>query len=230
MFERVIEIIAHEFYKRAGEYAKKLFSEVKDLKGIILAGPGPTKNDFYNGDYLPYDLKKMVIGILDVGYTGEEGVYEVIDKTQDLLEGIRYIHERRVVQRFLEYLAKRSDLVAYGYREVYQLLKQGVVDTLIVSEEVPLSYVKAYCGNCGWSMEDLVRDEDLEQFEEACSKCPVCGQPTTIDRGDVIEHLMEVAKSFNTKVEVISTATEEGKGFLDSFRGMAALLRYVPQQ
>jgi len=229
-FERVIEIMAHEFYKRAGEYAKKLFSEVKDLKGIILAGPGPTKNDFYNGDYLPYDLKKMVIGILDVGYTGEEGVYEVIDKTQDLLEGIRYIHERRIVQRFLEYLAKRSDLVAYGYREVYQLLKQGVVDTLIVSEEVPLSYVKAYCGNCGWSMEDLARDEDLEQFEEACSKCPVCGQPTTIDRGDVIEHLMEVAKSFNTKVEVISTATEEGKGFLDSFRGMAALLRYVPQQ
>jgi len=100
---------------------------------------------------------------------------------------------------------------------------------LIVSEEAPLSYVKASCSNCGWTMEDLVRDEDLEQFKETYSKCPICGQSTAVDRGDVIEHLMEVAKNFNTKVEIVSTATEEGKGFLDSFKGMAALLRYMPQ-
>ncbi|MEM0217704.1 MAG: peptide chain release factor aRF-1 [Candidatus Nezhaarchaeales archaeon] len=228
-FERVIEIMAHEFYKRAGEYAQKLFSEVKDLKGIILGGPGPTKNDFYDGDYLPYDLKRMVIGIVDVGYTGEEGVYEVIERAQSLLEGMRYVHEKQVIQKFLEYLAKKSDLIAYGYREVYYLLKQGVVDTLIVSEDVPLSYVKVFCSTCGWTNEDLVREDEVEEFKGAHSKCPVCGQVTNIEQGDVIEYLVELSKTFNTKIEIISSGTEEGKGFLESFKGMAAILRYAPR-
>lgn len=228
-FERVIEIMAHEFYKRAGEYAHKLFSEVKDLKGIILGGPGPTKNDFYDGDYLPYDIKRMIIGIVDVGYTGEEGVYEVIERAQSLLEGVRYVHEKQVIQRFLEYLAKKSDLVAYGYREVYKLLRQGVVDTLIISEEAPLTYLKAYCGNCGWAREELAREEDVETFKLENAKCPICGQQTNIEQGDAIEHLVEVSKTFNTKCEIISTGTEEGKGFLESFKGIAAILRYVPQ-
>ncbi|MEM2214436.1 MAG: peptide chain release factor aRF-1 [Candidatus Nezhaarchaeales archaeon] len=228
-FERVIEIMAHEFYKRAGEYAQKLFSEVKDLKGIILGGPGPTKNDFYDGDYLPYDLKRMVIGIVDVGYTGEEGVYEVIERAQSLLEGMRYVHEKQVIQKFLEYLAKKSDLIAYGYREVYYLLKQGVVDTLIVSEDVPLSYVKVSCSTCGWTNEDLVREDEVEEFKGAHSKCPVCGQVTNIEQGDVIEYLVELSKTFNTKIEIISSGTEEGKGFLESFKGMAAILRYAPR-
>ncbi|MEM0082885.1 MAG: peptide chain release factor aRF-1 [Candidatus Nezhaarchaeales archaeon] len=228
-FERVIEIMAHEFYKRAGEYAQKLFSEVKDLKGIIIGGPGPTKNDFYDGDYLPYDLKKMVIGIVDVGYTGEEGVYETIERAQNLLEGVKYVHEKQVIQRFLEYLAKKSDLIAYGYKEVYHFLKQGVVDTLILSEDVPLSYVKVSCSTCGWTNEDLVKEDEVEGFKEAYSKCPVCGQVTNLEQGDVIEHLVELSKTFSTKVEIISSETEEGRGFLESFKGMAAILRYAPR-
>lgn len=228
-FERVIEIMAHEFYKRVGEYAQKLFSDVRDLKGIIIGGPGPTKNDFYDGNYLPQDLKKMVIGVVDIGYTGEEGVYELIERAQSLLEGIRYVHERQVIQRFLEYLARKSNLVAYGYKEVYELLKQGVVDTLILSEEAPLSYVKASCSNCGWVKEDLVKEEEIESFKREYSKCLICGQQTNLEQGDVIEHLIEVSKTFGTKVEIISTATEEGKGFLLSFGGIAALLRYSPQ-
>ncbi|MEM0320071.1 MAG: peptide chain release factor aRF-1, partial [Candidatus Nezhaarchaeales archaeon] len=221
--------MAHEFYKRAGEYAQKLFSEVKDLKGIIIGGPGPTKNDFYDGDYLPYDLKKMVIGIVDVGYTGEEGVYETIERAQNLLEGVKYVHEKQVIQRFLEYLAKKSDLIAYGYKEVYHFLKQGVVDTLILSEDVPLSYVKVSCSTCGWTNEDLVKEDEVEGFKEAYSKCPVCGQVTNLEQGDVIEHLVELSKAFSTKVEIISSETEEGRGFLESFKGMAAILRYAPR-
>jgi len=226
-FERVIEIMAHEFYKRVGEYAQKLFSGIEDLKGLIIGGPGPTKNDFYEGNYLPSDLKKLVIAVVDVGYTGEEGVYELIERSQDILEGIRYIHERQVIQKFLEYIAKKENLVSYGYREVYSLLNQGVVDTLIVSEDLPLIYVKASCGNCGWSKHEILRKEDVEEFKRLYAKCPVCGQQTVLEQGDVIEHLLEVSKMYGTKVEIISTATEEGKGFLQSFGGIAGLLRYA---
>ncbi|MDI9619776.1 MAG: peptide chain release factor aRF-1 [Candidatus Nezhaarchaeota archaeon] len=229
-FERVIEIMAHEFYKRVGEHSQRLFSEVKDLKGIIIGGPGPTKDDFYNGNYLPSELKKMVIGVVDVGYTGEEGIYELMERAQNLLEGIRYIQEKQVVQRFLEHLAKKAELVSYGYREVYEMFKQGAVDTLLVSEEAPLSYVKASCGSCGWVREDLVKNEEVESFQAANSKCPMCGHQVSVELVNAVEHFVDASKDVGTNIEIISTATEEGKGFLTSFGGIAAILRYAPSK
>ena len=87
-FERIIEQLAHEFYKRVGEYANKYFLEEENLKGIIIGGPGPTKNEFFEGDYLHYELKKKVLAVLDIGYSGEEGVYELVRKSSSILSNV----------------------------------------------------------------------------------------------------------------------------------------------
>ncbi len=70
-FERLIEIAAHEWFKKAGEKASELFLEKKNLKGIIVGGPGPTKREFLNGGYLDYRVQKKIIGVYDTGYTDE---------------------------------------------------------------------------------------------------------------------------------------------------------------
>ena len=46
-YERVRNGLINDFYKTIGETAKAVFSE--DIKGIILGGPGPSKNDFFDG-------------------------------------------------------------------------------------------------------------------------------------------------------------------------------------
>ncbi|HEV2230890.1 MAG TPA: peptide chain release factor aRF-1, partial [Thermoplasmata archaeon] len=54
-FERMIEHAAHEFFVKCGELANELFLPKKDLlKGILLGGPGATKEFFYKEGFLHY--------------------------------------------------------------------------------------------------------------------------------------------------------------------------------
>ena len=108
-FDRVIEDLAHQFLKRIGDHMNEAYLPLKDdLKGIILGGPGFTKKDFYDGDYLQYELKDKVISIVDTSYTGEEGIREVISKSADDLENLDVMHEKKLVQRFIKELIKED--------------------------------------------------------------------------------------------------------------------------
>ncbi|MEM4232788.1 MAG: peptide chain release factor aRF-1, partial [Thermoplasmata archaeon] len=73
-FERLIEIAAHEYYKKVADVAAEAFLPQKDLKGILVGGPGPTKDYFVKSDYLHYELQKKVIDTFDTGYTDEYGL------------------------------------------------------------------------------------------------------------------------------------------------------------
>ena len=107
-FSRIREGMAKEFYKRIAEEAKKEFLQLKELKGIIIGGPGPTKYEFHDGDYLITDLKKKVIGIKDITYTDESGLNELVEKGKDLLEKEAITKEKNLMERFLEALGKSS--------------------------------------------------------------------------------------------------------------------------
>ena len=72
------------------------------MRGVILGGPGNTKIDFYEGDFMQYEIKDKVITTVDTSYTGEFGIREVIDKSSDVLEELDVIKEKKLVQRFLK--------------------------------------------------------------------------------------------------------------------------------
>ena len=46
---------------RMGEHVKEAFFENSDLRGIILGGPGPTKHEFMDGNFITNELKKKII-------------------------------------------------------------------------------------------------------------------------------------------------------------------------
>lgn len=134
-FARIREGMAKEFYKRIAEEAKKEFLQLKELKGIILGGPGPTKYEFNDGDYLITDLKKKVIGIKDITYTDESGLNELVEKGKDLLEKEAITKEKKLMERFLEALGKSSK-VTYGFDDVKKALEANAVELLLVSESI----------------------------------------------------------------------------------------------
>src|SRR3989344_5018069 len=51
-FERLREGAAKEFYNRIAEHMKEQFLNMKELKGIIVGGPGPPKQAFVEGNYI----------------------------------------------------------------------------------------------------------------------------------------------------------------------------------
>lgn len=135
-FARLREGAAKEHYKKVAEYVKNQFLGNENLKGILVGGPGPTKYDFVDGGYITTELKKKIIAIKDISYTGEFGLNELVDKCEDVLAKEGIMEEKKIMGKFFDYLAKQPGMVSYGEAEVMQNLKNGVVDTLLLSEKL----------------------------------------------------------------------------------------------
>tara|TARA_Y100000310_G_scaffold248747_1_gene254674 strand:+ start:3947 stop:5041 length:1095 start_codon:yes stop_codon:yes gene_type:complete len=133
-FERQRSDAAKDHLKKVAAHAKEQFLGNKDLKGIIVGGPGPTKNDFVEGDFLTGDLKKKVIGVKDIGDTGEYGLQQLVNLSDDLLAKEAIMDEKKVMGMFFDYLNKKPGMVTYGEAAVREKIAQGVVDKILVSE------------------------------------------------------------------------------------------------
>ena len=61
-FHRITEGLTKDFYKRIADEMKKIFFEMPKLKGILVGGPIPTKDEFLDGEYLATKIREKVIG------------------------------------------------------------------------------------------------------------------------------------------------------------------------
>ena len=135
-FHRITEGLTKEFYKRIADEMKKIFSENKKLKGILIGGPIPTKDEFMDGKYLPTPLQTKVIGVRDIGDSDESGLKELVGKSQDILSQQESIMERKILENFFDTLGSKPDKAAYEYKDVKRALEMGAVDTLILSKKL----------------------------------------------------------------------------------------------
>jgi len=130
------ELAAHAHYKKVAEHMKNQFLMLEGLKGIIIGGPGQTKYELAEGDYITNDVKKKIIAIKDITYTDEFGLQELLDRSQDVLAQEDIADEKKIMARFFEHLARKPGMVAYGENEVRKYLEQGAVATLLLSEQL----------------------------------------------------------------------------------------------
>ncbi len=135
-FARLREMAAHDFYNRIGDCANKEFLSVKNLKGILLGGPGITKEKFENGSYLTTELKKKLITTQDLSYTGEFGLKELVEKSQDALAEEEIIKEKKLVQEFLLLVKITPKKAVYGEEKTKKALELGAVAKLLISETI----------------------------------------------------------------------------------------------
>ncbi|NVM28976.1 MAG: peptide chain release factor 1 [Candidatus Helarchaeota archaeon] len=232
-FERLIEQQAHEFFQRLGEHMNNVFLpfiEAKNLEGIIIGGAGPTKDYFAKSEFFDYRIRDKLLLVVDTGYSNITGVREIIEKSANHLQKLRYLKEKELVQKFLGHLARDTGMVTYGEKQVRSALEQAAVDTLLLSENVSTLRATIQCPNCDYSAEKTLPQQELDSLEReiANKSCPKCESSLlSIESvSDIIEELGELAKSINAKVEIISPDTEEGSQLWNGFGGIAAILRY----
>lgn len=222
-FERLIEIAAHEFFKKVGDLANDAFLEEKELKGILVGGPGSTKTYFMERDYLHHELKKKILDSFDTGYTDEYGLKELMEKAKERLSGIELMKEKKLLQRFLDEIRKPDGgLAVYGEEEVMKALQLGAIDILLVSEAMRKRRMKISCQKCGYSEERTVLEDKV-----ALDDCPNCQSSLNImENLDIIKELIKTAETYGTTVELISSDSEEGEMFLRAFGGLGGVTRY----
>ncbi len=232
-FERLIEEAARNFYVKSGEHINNAFlgPDGKPIvKGIIVGGAGPTKEFFVKSEYLDYRLQKIVLKVLDTAYSSEQGVKDLISKSEDILKDVQLLKDKKIFQKFLSHLSRDTGMVTYGEKEIRRALEQGAVDTLLISEKLDIERVTVSCNNCDYQEEKTVHLDDLDAYrkEIAQKHCPKCNSDSlTISKiVDFIEELGDLAEASGATVMVISTESEEGAQLWAAFKGLAAILRY----
>ena len=159
-------------------YPQEVFSK---LKGILIGGPIPTKDEFVDGEYLATQLQAKVLGKIDVGGSDESGIKELVTKSQNLLSKQEIIREKKLLEKFFETLGQNPDKSAYKEPEIRKAIQYGAVDTLFLSKSL---------------------------------------------NKNLSNELKKLAQGIDSKIEIISTDTEEGKQFLN-LSGMGAILRFA---
>jgi peptide chain release factor subunit 1 len=194
---------------------------MKDLRGIIIGGPGPIKDMFYKEDHLPTDIKAKVLGVVDTSYTELFGLQETVVRAEDILAEASITRERKLLERFFGELAKDSGLAVYGVRETVKALEMGAVDMLLMSEDFDWLKVSFECPSCKAKLEKFVKRDN-----KSVTPCPSCGAAMEEgEEADGAEKLSEFADSVGTKVEIVSVDSREGEQ-LHEMGGIAGILRY----
>lgn len=221
-FERLIEIAAHEFYKKVADIVNESMLQNKELRGILVGGPGPTKEFFVKSEYLHYELQKKIIDTFDVGYTDEYGLRELVEKAREALRGIDLMREKDLMQQLFEEIRKPDGgLSIYGEEQVRDALMIGAVNALLLSEDMRKVKLDLKCPSCGFTKEGLAKDS-TEEF-----KCDKCQKIMDVEQvHDLVGDLHKMADDNNTKVEFISGESEEGELLKKAFGGIAGILRF----
>ena len=231
-FERLRDNELNEFYHRIGEHSQKVFIDQFNVKGIVVGGPGPTKENFLKEEYLDYRLQNNVIATLDTSYSGDEGIREIIDKVNDrgVMTEYRLMEEKKIVKRFMSEVHSGKGLGIYGLDDVIRSLKNGMVEMVIVTDDISYIRFQAKCKRCRNVQEKFVERHDLLKLKQEITSrpCPSCN---TIDLEttelDVVDYLEEMSNLTGAKLEVISAKTEEGAQ-LGSLGKIGAILRFKP--
>jgi peptide chain release factor subunit 1 len=227
-YERGREMELTYFYHRVAEHATRVFIESNKVTGMLVGGPGPTKDEFLKGGYLHYELQKKVVAVLDLGYSGREGVRELVEKAGDILKDVRLVEEKRLVQKFLYEVNKQGGLAVYGLPRVIDAIQKASAEVILVSDDLDMVRLDATCKKCGTVRSETVSSSKrIQQRQEmASSPCTKCGAVDyEMAERDIVDVLEEMAFQVGSKVEVISSGTEEGSMF-KTFGGVGAILRY----
>ncbi len=229
-FQRLREMELTYYFNRVAGTTKEYFIDIYPIKGLIISGPGPTKEDFINGDYLEYRLQEMIIDTIDSSYSGSEGIREAFAKAGDILSGFRMVEEKQIVEKLFQHINSHSGLGTYGLNEIIELLKKNVVDTIIITDDTDLNRIEVKCKRCQHVQEEMVERPNVipRKTELLNSPCPSCkAMDLEASEQDIVDYLALIAVKTGSKIEVISGKAEHGV-MLSSLGKIGAILRYNP--
>ncbi|HEA46285.1 MAG TPA: peptide chain release factor 1 [Candidatus Pacearchaeota archaeon] len=167
-FHRITEGLTRDFYKRIAEEAKTAFFTLKKLKGIIIGGPIPTKDEFIEGEYLTTQLREKIIGKIDIGDSSASGLKELVEKSEDLLVNHERTIEKKNVENFFQNLGENPEKTFLGEENVRRALGMGAVDVLFLSlglDKILIKGLREIADNMGTVVKTISTEtSEGEQF------------------------------------------------------------------
>ena len=231
-FQKLREMELTYYFNRVAATTKEYFLDIYPVKGLIISGPGPTKEDFINNNYLEYRLQDLIIATIDSSYSGSEGIREAFAKAGEILSDYRMVEEKKLIEDLFKHINSHTGLGTYGLKEVINLLQKNVVQTLIITDDTNLYRLEVRCRRCQNIQELIIERPQLitKKTELLSSPCPNCkSMDSEATQQDIVDYLELIAAKTGTKIEVIAGKAEHG-AMLSSLGKVGAILRYNPNQ
>lgn len=143
-FHRITEGLAKEFFRRTSEAVKELFFDLPRLKGILVGGPIPTKEEFLQDGNLVTKLKEKVIAVKDIGYVDEHGLKLLVESSQTDIAEQEIIKEKKIIEEFFMTLGKYPEKTTYGEEKTKMAFERGAVQKLLLSSKLEKSKIAEF--------------------------------------------------------------------------------------
>ena len=228
-FSRLVTESRHNYIRKVGEGLTKAFitNDVPNVKGLILAGSAEFKNKLQKSDLFDPRLAPIVMKVVDISYGGELGSNQAIELSQDALKNIKFIHEKKILEKFYEEIAKDSGKYVFGIKDTMEAIENGVVDILIIWENI--DFIRL-----------TLKDNKNQIRVETVSSRKVVGKKYKPDDSDaeyeivenisLSEWLLDNYKKYVSQLEIVTDKTSEGNQFMKGFGGIGGILRYKFEQ
>lgn len=179
------------------------------LKGLIIAGSASLKHELV----LDPPLQSLILKTVDVEYGGEQGFHQAIDLVSDVLKNVPLVREKQLISTFMDEIAKDTNRYAFGVKATMQVLEMGVVEKIIVWDDLPLIRFRI--------MDSDKKEQVVIQNTMAASK-----DVQILESVPLLEWLMDVCPQHGAEVHIVRNLSPEGSQFCAGFGGLGALLRY----
>ena len=229
-FQKLREMELTYYFNRLATITREYFIDIYPIKGLVISGPGPTKEEFINNNYLEYRLQNMIIATIDASYSGSEGIREAFAKSSDILSNFRMVEEKQIVEKLFNEINNNTGLGLYGLDDLINHLKNNIVNKIIITDNTELYRIESKCKRC-----EHIQEKIIERIKVISAKtelqnlpCPSCqSTDTDVFDQDIIDYIAILALKTGTSVEVISGVSEHGT-MLASIGKIGAILRYNP--
>ncbi len=144
-FENLRKEAINEYLKKISKEINSLFVK-RNIQYILIGGSGNIKLKLVKSELLDYRLRDKIVSIVDVGYTGYQGIKEILMKSVDKIKSNRYLKEKQIYDNFFSRIIKNDAKVIYGYDEIMASLENGRLDTIILSSNfADITQIKQKC-------------------------------------------------------------------------------------
>lgn len=211
-----------------------------NVSGVILAGLADLKNELKNSSFMDKRLK--VLAVVDISSGGNSGFQEAIVKAAPFLKGVRLEEEIAVLNTFMTQIATEAGKVAIGISETSHALELGVVDTVIVWQDLQLLRTTVRFARHSNEEEEeengdgglvvVVYHDKKTSVHEAVMKKYYNSKENrpfeVVQSVQVVDWFLDENNTVGSgiKTEFVSDASQEGAQFCKGLGGIGALLRY----
>jgi len=221
----------HNYLRKVAELATQFFvpsGQVPNITGLIVAGSAEFKTELTRSDLFDPRLLAVLIKLVDVSYGGENGFNQAIELSAETLKNVKFIQEKKLITTFLDEVAQDTGKYCFGINDTVGGLEMGAVSTLIVWENFNTNRLLIKNPHTDTQeVKYLTPEQEKFQEEKGLFKDPESGvKLDLVEKIAFVEWIVENYKSFGTKLEFITDASQEGNQFVKGFGGVGGVLRY----